>query len=65
MQNRLSVVSFLATNSVPAPQGETLCRIFPVVNSSMSCFLSSASSGGARRGGEREKGTELGFSMIL
>ena len=65
MQNRLSVVSFFATNSVPAPQGETLYLILPVFSSSTSCFLSSVSSGGASRGGDRENGAALGFSTIL
>src|SRR6185437_11751740 len=65
MQNRLSVVSFFATNSVPAPQGETLYLILPVFNSSTSCFLSSVSSGGASRGGDRENGAASGFSTIL
>src|ERR1700720_1899856 len=65
MQNRLSVVSFFATNSVPAPHGETLYRILPVDSSSTSCFLTSASSGGARRGGDREEGAAPGLSTIL
>ena len=65
MQKRLSVVSFLATNSVPAfHRGDALSDLASGQQLDQ-LLLQFGSSGGAKRGGDRENGTASGFSMIL